>query len=134
MIFHDGNKILLLRRINTGWRDGEYTLPSGHIEGNETARAAAARETQEEVGIIIKPEELKFVHVVHRRGDEGDHERVDFFFEVEKYHGRPYNKEPEKCDDFRWFLASELPDNTVPVVRQALEKIAAGEKYSELNF
>lgn len=134
MIFRDGDKVLLLRRINTGWRDGEYTLPSGHIDGNETARAAAVREAEEEVGARIKPVDLKFVHVMHRRGDEGDHERVDFFFEVEKYSGSLFNAEPKKCDDFTWFSINNLPKNTVPVVKQALLKISKGEGYSELNF
>ncbi|OVE78571.1 hypothetical protein BVY00_02405 [bacterium G20] len=134
MVLREGNKVLMLRRINTGWRDGEYTLPSGHIDGNETARAAACRESKEEVGVIISPDKLKFVHVMHRRSDEGDHERVDFFFEVESYDGQLHNAEPEKCDDFSWFPTSDLPRNTVPVVKQALEKIVKGEAYSELNF
>lgn len=134
MIFRDDGKVLMLRRVNTGWRDGEYTLPSGHIDGNETARASAAREAKEEVNALIDPANLKFVHVVHRLGDEGDHERVDFFFEVEKYQDKLRNAEPEKCDDFSWFPISNLPDNTVPVVKQALEKISKSEAYSELNF
>jgi hypothetical protein len=29
LLIKDG-KVLLLRRSNTGWRDGEYTLPAGH--------------------------------------------------------------------------------------------------------
>jgi len=134
MIFRDGEMALLLRRINTGWRDGEYTLPSGHIDGDETARKAAIRESEEEVGVKVDINDLKFTHVVHRRGDEGDHERVDFFFEVEKFKGELHNREPEKCDDLSWFPIAKLPKNTVPVVKQALEKISAGEAYSELNF
>lgn len=30
-----GDTYLLLRRANTGWADGFYTLPAGHLEGNE---------------------------------------------------------------------------------------------------
>ena len=134
MIFRDEDQVLMLRRVNTGWRDGEYTLPSGHVDGNETIRAAAVRESKEEVGVGINSRGLKFSHVMHRRDDEGDHERVDFFFEVKKFEGKLQNMEPEKCDDFSWFPISQLPENTVPVVKQALEKISAGETYSELNF
>jgi len=134
MIFRKESKVLLLRRFDTGWRDGEYTLPSGHLDGNETARAAAARESKEEVGVDVDPNNLKFVHVVHRRGDDGDHERVDFFFEVLKYSGQLKNAEPNKCDDFSWFDLQALPDNTVPGVKQVLAKIDQNESYSELNF
>ena len=45
---------LLLRRYNTGWRDGEYTLPPGHVDGNETIRSELRREAMEEIGISIK--------------------------------------------------------------------------------
>jgi 8-oxo-dGTP diphosphatase len=134
MVFRDEDKVLMLRRVNTGWRDGEYTLPSGHLDGDETARAAAVRELKEEVGAEVKPNDLHFVHVMHRRGDEGDHERVDFFFEVTKYEGQLQNAEPEKADDFKWFPINSLSEKTVPVVKQALEKISNHEFYSELNF
>ena len=134
MIFRKNSKILLLRRFNTGWRDGQYTVPSGHINGSETASAAAAREAFEEVGAKINLMDLKFVQVMHRRADEGDHERVDFFFEVLNYKGKLTNAEPEKCDDFQWFDIKHLPENTIPVVKSALDRISEGKYYTELNF
>ena len=134
MIFRDGDQVLMLRRINTGWRDGEYTLPSGHVDGNETIRAAAVRESREEVGVGVNPRDLKFSHVMHRRGDEGDHERVDFFFEVKKFEGKLQNMEPEKCDDLAWFPIDELPDNIIPYVREAIQNSFAGKYFSEYAF
>src|SRR5690606_8429956 len=50
------NKILLLRRVNTGWGDGELIMPGGHSEEGETARQTAVRETQEELGLEVEPE------------------------------------------------------------------------------
>lgn len=41
------DKILLARRSKTGWQDGNYTIPSGHLDPNETIATAAIRETQE---------------------------------------------------------------------------------------
>lgn len=134
MIFSNGQKVCMLRRFQTGWRDGEYTLPSGHVEGKESAVQAAIREAKEEVGVDIKPADLVFRHVVNRRGDEKDHERVDFFFEVKSYSGKLTNNEPQKADELAWFDATKLPTNTVPPVKQALSGIADGTYYSEQGW
>lgn len=36
LILQKGEKVLLSRRYNTGYRDGEWGLPAGHLEENET--------------------------------------------------------------------------------------------------
>ncbi len=134
VIFRDGEKVLLTRRTNTGYMDGYYGLPSGHVDGNESAVRAAAREAKEEVGVTISENDLTFVHVMHRVAEKGDHERVDFYFEATRWLGDPTNAEPHKCDDVQWFPINDLPENMVPVVRTALGHIADGEYYSDDNF
>lgn len=134
VILRRGGQVLLLRRSNTGYHDGSYALPAGHIDGGESAVAAAVRETKEEIGLDITPEDLHFVHVMHRRAEEGDHERVDFFFEATKWQGEPDNMEPEKCDDVQWFPEDQLPGNTVTVSKLAIENSRRGIYYSHLNF
>ncbi len=117
LFFFRENQILLLRRFNTGFRDGEYTVPAGHMDGGETVMQAAIREGKEEVGVDIAEQNMTFSTVMHRIEDE---ERVDFFVQVHKWEGEPFNAEPDKCDDVRWVELNALPDNTVPYVRQAL--------------
>lgn len=130
-----GNDALLLRRANTGYADGKYGLPAGHVEEDETALAAAAREAKEEIGLDIPLENFRFVHVMHSKSfDPEKHERVSFFFEVTKWKGEPYNAEPGKCDELRWAKLTDLPAEMSPEVRHALEKISAGEMYSDYNF
>jgi len=118
LFFFRENQILLLRRFNTGFRDGEYSVPAGHLDGGETVMQAGIREGKEEVGVAIEENDMTFSTVMHRIEDD---ERVDFFVQVHKWDGEPFNAEPDKCDDVRWVDMDDLPANTVPYVKQALE-------------
>lgn len=126
-----GNKILLLRRFNTGYQDGNYSAPAGHIEGNETARETMVREAKEEVEIEIKREDLKVVHVMHRNENE---ERIDFFFTIKNWKGEPQIMEPHKCDDLNWFELDDLPNNIVPYIKQAINCFLKNIFYSEYGW
>jgi 8-oxo-dGTP pyrophosphatase MutT (NUDIX family) len=118
LLFFREDQILLLRRFNTGYRDGEYSVPAGHLDGGETVVAAAAREAEEEIGVRIEPGALAFSSVMHR--NEGD-ERVDFFVHVREWDGEPVNAETDKCDELCWTDVNDLPVNTIPYVRQAIQ-------------
>lgn len=131
LFLRDGNKILLSRRANTGYQDGKYGVPAGHLEGGELAIDGLRREALEEAGITIAAEDLKFVHVTHRLSGALEQERVDFFFEASKWRGEVTNMEPDKCDDLRWFDIDNLPDDMIPHVRIVFEKSLNGERYSE---
>lgn len=132
VIFRREDTVLLLRRANTAYMNGMYSLPAGHLEGDETAEQAAVRESKEEVGVSIALEDLQFKHVMHRKSV--GHERIDLFFEADKWTGEPKNTEPDKCDDLAWFSLANLPENTVPEVKYALGCVAAGSVYSNYNF
>mgnify|MGYP001001313288 CR=1 FL=1 len=56
----DGEKILLLRRSDSNlYKPGWYSLPAGHVDGNESATDAIIREAKEEANIDLKREDLK---------------------------------------------------------------------------
>ena len=126
-------QILLLRRYQTGYEDGNYTVPAGHLDGKETTRAAAVREAKEEVGVTIDPADLTLLQVMHRN-KPGIEEKIEFFFHVHRWQGDPINAEPHKCNDVSWFPVSELPQNFVPYIKFALEQIARGERYTEYGW
>lgn len=125
-------KILLLRRCNTGFEDGNYGLPAGHAEEKETFREALKRETKEEIGIIIDIDKLKLVHTMHRQC--GDHERADFFFEIEGWEGEVKNMEPNKCNHIDWFPINTLPNNTIDFILFAINCWQKEIPYSEFAW
>jgi len=126
LILIRNNRILLLRRFNTGFEDGKYSIIAGHLDGDETIMEAMEREAKEEAGIEI--DELEVVHVMHRKAAD---ERIDLFIRADKWTGEPEIMEPNKCDDLRWFNLHSLPENMVPYVRQAIEHIQNNTFYSE---
>jgi len=126
------SKILLLRRYNTGFMDGYYSFPAGHVEANETLTQTMVREAKEEVSIIIKKEDLKLIHVMHRK--EPNEERINFFFITEKYEEEPIIMEPDKCDDLNWFELDNLPKNTIPYIKQVIQNILQNKIYSEYGW
>ena len=124
----------MLRRHNTGWRDGYWTVPAGHVDKLEGPIAAAIRELKEETGVDADIESLSEPLVYFYPADDGLHERVSLFFEVKSYRGLPQNMEPNKADSGEWFDLSDLPEKIVPLLRRALIDLPAGVKYSERYY
>jgi len=125
-------KVFLLRRANTGYEDGKYCFPAGHKEKGETPMQTAIREAKEEVGIEVSPKHLTMIHVMYRNcGADG--ERPAFFFHASEWIGEPKNMEPEKADDAKWFLLSELPE-MMPYMCEMLERYKRGKVYSEFGW
>ncbi|MFH1046969.1 MAG: NUDIX domain-containing protein [Patescibacteria group bacterium] len=130
------DKILLSRRFQTGYEDGNYGLPAGHGEYGETMREGTAREALEEIGITINPANLEFAITQHRwcPDPENPHARVGFYFVAKKFSGTPHNAEPDRCDDLQFFSFDDLPQNMVPHVRAVVHAFRAGDKYTEFNW
>ena len=131
LFFFREDQILLIRRFNTGFADGQYSVPAGHLDGNETVIAAARREALEEVGVRIGAEDIHYSSVMHRLEDD---ERVDFFVHVQKWDGEIVNAEPEKCDEIRWTNIDKLPANTIPYIRRALKNHREGIQFDEFGW
>jgi ADP-ribose pyrophosphatase YjhB (NUDIX family) len=124
-------EVLLLRRYNTGYADGEYSVVAGHLDGGEMVKAAAVREAREEVGVEIAPADLQIVGVMHRKSDD---ERIDFFLTARTWSGEVTNAEPHKCDDLGWFGVDALPENTIPYVRRALDNYRRGTWFDSFGW
>lgn len=131
LILIEDNKILLQRRQNTGYEDGNYSLPAGHLEENESVTDCLIREIKEETDLDLKPADVELVHTMHRRENDI---RIDLFFTTKKYQGQPKNTEPEKCDDLSWFSLDNLPKNTIPYIKQAIQSYLKKLPYSESGW
>lgn len=131
VLFIKDGKLLMLRRANTGYEDGKYSLVAGHADGNEALTEATVREAREESGVEIEPTELKFKVAMHRIDDR---EQLDFFFECTRWKGNIKNMEPDKCDDLSWFPLDSLPQNTIPYIREAIRCYREGAIYAEFGW
>jgi 8-oxo-dGTP diphosphatase len=132
VIIRKGKKILFVLRQNTGWSDGMYCLPGGHVEDGEKFSAAAVREAHEEVNLTV--EALKPVHITQRISTSSD-VRFGLFFEVTTWSGTPENMEPERHAELIWFDENDLPfHNIVQFQADVLQAIRQGKMYSELGW
>lgn len=129
-LIHEG-RVLLSRRFNTGYEDGNYSVVAGHLDGGEEVKAAMRREAREEVGIEIADEDVHVVGVMHRLSND---ERIDFFLIAERWTGELRNCELDKCDDLAWFELDRLPENMVPYVRRALENYREGRWFDSFGW
>lgn len=125
------NEILLLRRFNTGYEDGKYSVLAGHLDGNEDLIEAAKREILEEGGINVQYNNLNIVGVMHRKSLD---ERIDFFLTCDKWEGEIKNMEPNKCDDLSWFPLDNLPENIIPYVRKAIDNYKDQKPFDIYGF
>lgn len=129
----DDGRILLQRRTGTGYRDGELSLPAGHIEPGESATAALLREAGEELGLTLAPDQVRLALVQHGRAD-GD-AYIDFFFAAAPPAGAiPVIAEPEKASELVWAPLHALPDDVIPVIRHGIEALVRGESYTEYGW
>lgn len=107
-IFHGGS-VLLVKRGKGPWR-GLWSLPGGHIEPGETARAAAAREIREETGLSVEILGLADVHDVIMRNARG---ALSAHYVLAVFYGRCLSAEPvaaSDCEDARFVPLTELKD------------------------
>lgn len=132
LVLEKDGQILLLRRANTGYKDGNYSLVAGHLDGNETAVKCIIREAKEEAGITMHPKDISVVHVMHRYST--DREYIDVYLTSNIWTGEIQNMEPDKCDDLGWFPVDNLPDNILPEVKFALESIKKKNFYGEFGW
>jgi len=121
---NDKQQFLALRRADIDDREGEWTLPGGHIDDKDgSIEAGAVRELKEEAGLTCKVADLVYL---------GEPKPEKHYFLTQKWTGdvnvdRPNPKTDEiEHDAYKWFTIDEikeLADNKIPIylLEKALE-------------
>lgn len=126
MFIFVGKNVLLMKRDNSTCYGGFYSVPSGHLDENESPLQCAIRETFEETGIRIN--EAEFSSVIHRVGKNPPKgcqsiDYMDFFFVCRSFTGVPKIMEPDKCSEIKYVDFNELPINFIPYVKFGMDNL-----------
>ncbi|MCD9146069.1 NUDIX hydrolase [Streptomyces albireticuli] len=133
LVLQRDDTVLLGLCSGTGWRDGHYHVPAGHLEYGETVTACAVREAAEDLNVTIAEADLRLVHTVHHATLEDD-PRIQLFFHATSWRGEPVNAEPDRCADLRWWPLNDLPQPMVDYTAVALNRLHDGEAFSVVGW
>jgi 8-oxo-dGTP diphosphatase len=130
----DNGRVLLTLRQGTGYADGQWQVPSGHLEDQEHTAEGAAREAAEEIGIILDPARLTLAHFIDHRAPDDAAPRLGVFYTTDRWTGTPVNNEPHKCGGIDWFPLNQVPANTVAYHAAAIANVTAGRIHSVFGW
>jgi ADP-ribose pyrophosphatase YjhB (NUDIX family) len=125
-----GGRVLLGRRVNTGYGDGAYEPPSSRLAERETIVEAAIRVAAAQTGIALIPSHMSLAHVMHDVSGAG---RIAFFLTADGWEGEPGGADAlgaGSYTDFDWFDINDLPANMIDRARVAIRHYAAGAGFS----
>lgn len=124
LVFDEKGRLLLGQR-KSAHGSGTWGAAGGHLEFGEDPFTCAARELEEETGLMALsmeagPWQNDFFE------EEGKH-YVTLFILVHDFEGVLELKEPEKCERWQWFEMDELPSPLfLPLVTLFQTKDAVG--------
>ncbi|WP_323182419.1 MULTISPECIES: NUDIX domain-containing protein [unclassified Streptomyces] len=129
----DGRVLLGLRHPGVAYAGNTWHFLAGKCE-RESAVTCLVREAREEAGLVIDPQDVELVHVVHVVDTPGGQPLMQMVFRARRWEGVPELLEPDKCLAWQWWEPTDLPERLVPYTRAAIEGIMAGRSYTELGW
>ncbi len=123
LVFRDGAVLLVKRREEPN--KGLWSPPGGSLEVGETVESAAARETREETGVLVRPLRVVDVRDIIVRDADG---RVRWHYVLFGVLCEYLSGEPSPASDAenaRFLPLKELSEYEVtPTARGAIERVA----------
>lgn len=124
VIVHDREteRVALLRRgPKAKFAQGMWDLPVGKSEPGEPITRTAVRELAEETGLVVSPDALRLVHIIHgARGVEAPNGFLTVVFAAHEWSGHLQNMEPCKHSEVAWVNTKELPEEFLSTTGTAL--------------
>ncbi|MDH6697070.1 NUDIX domain-containing protein [Streptomyces griseoviridis] len=128
-----GRILLGLRHPDSAYAGNTWHFLAGHCE-REEAINCLIREAEEEAGLVIEPNDVELVHLVHVVDSPSARPRIGLIFRARTWSGTPTVREPDRCVEWRFWNPKDLPDAVVPYTRQAIEGVLAGRRYSQRGW
>jgi 8-oxo-dGTP pyrophosphatase MutT (NUDIX family) len=113
---NDKQQFLVIRRSEIDNREGQWTMPGGHIDEEDgSIEAGAVRELKEEAGLVCKTSDLTYL---------GQPKPEKYMFLAEKWTGEVNVDKPNPItgdvehDAFKWLTIDkikDLEDSKIPI-------------------
>ena len=130
LIINDKNQILLGLRAGHRGGAGTWGLIGGKTVVGEPIEVTAQREIFEETGLNVQLEDLHVINLFTTQSTP-----TAMFYQigvlVKKYSGSPANKEPNKCDQLKFFDLDKLPTNLFLGTKGNIELYLQGKFYDK---
>ena len=113
----DFSKLLMIKRNDEKRKKYgfDWGVVGGKVEPGEMVIEAGVREAKEEIGVALRPEQLKFLHYEHmieydKKAPGFVH--IIFFYSVVLDENEKITLNDES-DEFRWFPVKKLPTSII---------------------
>lgn len=133
IIKNERGEVLFQRRWGSKLWPHFLGLPAGHVDKGEDAYEALIREAREELNIDITTKNIEDIFVVNRI-NKNLKPYYDIYFVIRSYKGIIKINEPNKCQELKWVLLDNMPDDVIEFEKIALDNYEKKIKFSSIRI